>query len=89
MTFESRFSEAVTRPTTCPYCLGKRLDTIAKTITVRTLWRCRECEETLTIASRASLARYVQASASVASPHPDTEIMRVRPLALGDLPYGS
>jgi ribosomal protein L37AE/L43A len=58
MTFKSQFSEAVTRPTTCPFCHGTRVDTIAKIITVRTLWRCRECEETWTIASRAaSLAR--------------------------------
>jgi ribosomal protein L37AE/L43A len=51
---ESRFNEAITRPTTCPFCQGKRLDTLAKTITVTTLWRCRECEETWTIASRAA-----------------------------------
>lgn len=51
---ESRFGEAVTRPTTCPFCRGKCVDTIAKTITVTTLWRCRECEETWTIASRAA-----------------------------------
>jgi ribosomal protein L37AE/L43A len=51
---QSRFGEAVTRPTTCPFCRGTRVDTIAKTITVKTLWRCRECEETWTIASRAA-----------------------------------
>lgn len=56
--FESRFNEVVTRPTTCPFCQAKRVDTIAKTITVTTLWRCRECGETWTIASRgASPAR--------------------------------
>jgi ribosomal protein L37AE/L43A len=54
---ESRFNEAVNRPTACPFCQGKRLDTLAKTITVTTLWRCRECDGTWTIASRASTAR--------------------------------
>lgn len=46
--------EPVSRPTTCPSCGGKRLDTLAKTFTVRTVWRCRECDETWTIASRAA-----------------------------------
>ena len=48
------FSEAVDRPTTCPFCQGKRVDTLAKAITVKTLWRCRECDETWTIAGRAA-----------------------------------
>jgi ribosomal protein L37AE/L43A len=51
---ESRFNEAINRPTACPFCQGKRVDTLAKTITVATLWRCRECEATWTIASRAA-----------------------------------
>ena len=51
---ESRFNEVITRPTTCPFCEGKRVDTVAKTITVTTLWRCRDCDETWTIASRAA-----------------------------------
>jgi ribosomal protein L37AE/L43A len=49
---ESRFNKAITRPTMCPFCEGKRVDTLAKTITVTTLWRCRECNETWTIAGR-------------------------------------
>jgi hypothetical protein len=46
------FTEAVTRPTGCPFCKGRIIDTLAKVITVTTLWRCRECERTWTIASR-------------------------------------
>jgi len=33
----------VTRPTRCPFCNGKIIDTLAKVITVTTFWRCREC----------------------------------------------
>lgn len=47
--------EAVARPATCPFCQGKRIDTLAKVMTVTTLWRCRECDETWTIASRRAL----------------------------------
>lgn len=47
--------EAVTRPEACPFCQGKRIDTLAKVVTVTTLWRCRECDETWTIASRRAL----------------------------------
>lgn len=54
---EFRFNEAIARPAACPFCQGTRVDTLAKTITVTTLWRCRECEGTWTIASRASSAR--------------------------------
>jgi ribosomal protein L37AE/L43A len=50
----SRLNEVINRPTACPFCQGKRVDTLAKTITVTTLWRCRECEATWTIASRAA-----------------------------------
>jgi transposase-like protein len=52
---ESRSDEVMTRPTTCPFCGGKRLDTLAKTFTVRTMWRCRECDQTWTIANWAAL----------------------------------
>lgn len=48
---ESAFSDAVQRPTMCPSCNGKRIDTLAKVLTVSTLWRCRVCESTWTIAS--------------------------------------
>ena len=43
----------VARPTQCPQCNGKIIDTLAKVITVDTCWRCRECEATWTIASLA------------------------------------
>jgi len=43
--------ETVTRPTECPFCKGKAIDTLAKVLTVRTMWRCRKCEQTWTIAT--------------------------------------
>jgi ribosomal protein L37AE/L43A len=52
--FESRGDEAVARPTMCPFCKGKRVDTLAKVITATTFWRCRECDKTWTIAGRAA-----------------------------------
>jgi ribosomal protein L37AE/L43A len=42
--------EKVARPTMCPFCKSRIIDTQAKVITVTTLWRCRECERTWTIA---------------------------------------
>jgi ribosomal protein L37AE/L43A len=54
---ELRSNEEISRPTTCPFCEGKRVDTLAKTITVTTLWRCRDCEQTWTFASRAASPR--------------------------------
>jgi hypothetical protein len=49
----------VTRPTMCPFCESKIIDTQAKVITVTTCWRCRECERTWTIASmKSSSARF-------------------------------
>ena len=51
MTFESHSAEAATRPAMCPFCHGKRFDTLAKVITTATCWRCRECEKTWTIAN--------------------------------------
>lgn len=51
---ESRFTqkvETVMRPTMCPFCKSKIIDTRAKVITATTCWRCRECEGTWTIAS--------------------------------------
>jgi ribosomal protein L37AE/L43A len=41
----------VERPTTCPFCKGRIIGTLAKVITTSTLWRCRSCEGTWTIAS--------------------------------------
>jgi ribosomal protein L37AE/L43A len=48
---DSQFAGAVTRPTVCPFCKGKIIDTLAKVISVATVWRCRECDRTWTIAS--------------------------------------
>ena len=52
--YDPQSHDVITRPTTCPFCQGKIIDTLAKTITVTTVWRCRECDETWTIASRAA-----------------------------------
>lgn len=52
--FETRFSEVVKRPTECPFCKGKSIDTLAKVITVSTFWRCKNCDGTWTISSRAA-----------------------------------
>jgi hypothetical protein len=37
----------------CPHCHGTKFETLAKVVTVMSLWRCRECEGTWTIASQA------------------------------------
>jgi ribosomal protein L37AE/L43A len=42
----------VTRPSLCPFCGSKAVDTLAKVIAVTTYWRCRECDKTWTIASQ-------------------------------------
>lgn len=39
-TTESRLNEPITRPTKCPVCHGTVVDTLAKTITMATLWGC-------------------------------------------------
>ncbi len=46
-----RSAQVVTRPVVCPYCDGKIIDTLAKVISAATLWRCRSCDRTWTIAS--------------------------------------
>ena len=48
---DSPFADEVKRPTVCPFCKGKVIDTLAKVITVKTAWRCRECDQTWTISS--------------------------------------
>jgi ribosomal protein L37AE/L43A len=53
----SESNEVVIRPTLCPFCRNKVIDTLAKVITVTTLWRCRVCEKTWTIASDAASRR--------------------------------
>jgi hypothetical protein len=47
----TQFPKPVPRPTACPQCRGRIIETLAKVITVDTCWRCRECEATWTIAS--------------------------------------
>lgn len=49
--FERREDSTVERPTACPFCKGRIIGTLAKVITTLTLWRCRSCERTWTIAS--------------------------------------
>ena len=47
----SEFRQAeVTRPAVCPFCRSKFVGTLAKVISLRTLWRCRACEATWTLA---------------------------------------
>jgi ribosomal protein L37AE/L43A len=46
----------VTRPEKCPFCGSKIVDTLAKVLTAATLWRCRGCERTWTIAQQAASA---------------------------------
>ena len=49
---EPRFDEKVLRPTVCPFCDGGRFDpVVADGVTAKTFWRCRECNQTWTIAS--------------------------------------
>jgi len=49
--YEPRDGMAVERPTTCPFCNGRIVGTLAKVINRLTLWRCRSCDRTWTIAS--------------------------------------
>jgi hypothetical protein len=49
---ESRFDEKVLRPTVCPFCKGSCVDpAVARIVTAKTCWRCRECDQTWTIAN--------------------------------------
>jgi ribosomal protein L37AE/L43A len=48
---DSRFAGDAVRPSACPFCKGKVIDTLAKVVTESTVWRCRACDETWTIAS--------------------------------------
>lgn len=54
---ESGLEPAVSRPTTCPSCEGRAIDTLAKVVTAATRWRCRACDHTWTVAATAA-ARY-------------------------------
>ena len=53
--YEPSFSHSVKRPAACPFCQSPTVDTLAKVFTVKTFWRCRECEQTWTIEGRAAL----------------------------------
>ena len=53
---DSRLDKVITRPTLCPFCQGKVIDTLAKVLTEKTFWRCRTCEATWTAASLAASA---------------------------------
>jgi ribosomal protein L37AE/L43A len=52
--YESQPTGTVPRPAACPFCNSKIIDTLAKVFTVTTFWRCKQCDETWTIASLAS-----------------------------------
>lgn len=49
---EAHLNHAIARPSRCPFCQGRAIDTLAKVITTSSLWRCRGCEGTWTLASR-------------------------------------
>jgi len=46
---DSQSASDTTRPTACPFCNGKIIDTLAKVISPATMWRCRECDQTWTM----------------------------------------
>ena len=50
-------NNVVARPEMCPFCKGKKFDTLAKVITETSLWRCRICEGTWTIKSQKVVPR--------------------------------
>ena len=45
-------NETTTRPEACPECHSKIIETLAKVLNANSLWRCRSCEATWTIASQ-------------------------------------
>ena len=48
---EARFDEKVLRPSMCPFCKGRHVDpAVAKIVSVKIAWRCRECDRTWNIA---------------------------------------
>jgi ribosomal protein L37AE/L43A len=51
MMADPRFAKDVARPAVCPFCKGRIIDTLARVITATAVWRCRECDQTWTIAS--------------------------------------
>ena len=54
---DSLSAEGGARPTRCPFCHGKAVDTRATTITVTTYWRCLERDRTWMIRSHAPKTR--------------------------------
>jgi len=54
----SRVDQPVVRPTHCPFCHAKSVDTFAKSFTPSTSWRCRTCEKTWTLASLKPVPRW-------------------------------
>ena len=44
--------ETTMRPEACPECHSKIIETLAKVLNANSLWRCRSCEATWTIASQ-------------------------------------
>jgi hypothetical protein len=55
--FDLRVDGNVPRPSVCPFCSGKIVDTLAKVLTEATVWRCRQCDRTWTIASLRGIPR--------------------------------
>jgi len=53
----SPLTVTIARPSMCPFCGGKAVDTLAKVITVTTYWRCWHCDKTWTIASQTASPR--------------------------------
>jgi len=47
-------NQTVVKPAACPFCNGKIIDTLAKVLTTRTMWRCLNCQETWTMESLAA-----------------------------------
>lgn len=51
---EYNSNQTVVKPTSCPFCNGKIIDTLAKVLTTRTMWRCLSCQGTWTLDSLAA-----------------------------------
>jgi ribosomal protein L37AE/L43A len=48
---QNSFAKQTERPSQCPFCRGRVVDTLAKVFTPTTMWRCLSCEKTWTDAS--------------------------------------
>ena len=40
----------ISRPSACPYCSSRAVETLAKELTRNTMWRCRGCDRAWTMA---------------------------------------